>query len=247
MQLAIRHAADDISRQAYEGRLAFLRLELRKAIRLLTTAVNHRPNDEQAWQALMRAAAMASDRASLSFVQARMLDLSSINPEYAGIAALAAFAMNEPRNSASVARAILRAHGSHREVVYQAHRLLLWAGHAAEAAVLLPSMVDDDWYPTARLRQACADGDRELAEQIERSEYIIVGADWHRSMYLGNGTAAQAVLESIPDQTIPFTMASWLLYPQFDPSPFTELLALMERENIQRPPPARIPFTCPPE
>ena len=43
----------------------------------------------------------------------------------------------------------------------------------------------------------------------------------------------------------PFQLAAWLTYPSFDPSPYPFLIQMLERENIDRPPPAEIPFACP--
>jgi len=41
-------------------------------------------------------------------------------------------------------------------------------------------------------------------------------------------------------------IASWLTYPQFDPTPFPSVMAMLEREGIKRPPALDLPFKCPP-
>jgi TolB-like protein/Tfp pilus assembly protein PilF len=45
---------------------------------------------------------------------------------------------------------------------------------------------------------------------------------------------------------VPFQLASFLGYPKFDPRPYPTLMAILEREGVQRPPPAVPPFRCPP-
>ena len=45
----------------------------------------------------------------------------------------------------------------------------------------------------------------------------------------------------------PQTIASWLVYHKFDPSPYPVLMEIMQREGVTRPPLAEIPYTCGPD
>jgi hypothetical protein len=44
---------------------------------------------------------------------------------------------------------------------------------------------------------------------------------------------------------VPYTMAAWLIYHTFDPRPFPNLMAILDREDVDRPPAVEIPFACP--
>jgi len=63
-------------------------------------------------------------------------------------------------------------------------------------------------------------------------------------MLLGRVADANDLIRRTSSPDILSSRASWLFYRQFDPAPFPELLALLEREKINRPPALRIPFAC---
>lgn len=45
---------------------------------------------------------------------------------------------------------------------------------------------------------------------------------------------------------VPCMPAGWLSYPYVDPRPFRHVMAVLAREQADRPPPVDIPFACPP-
>jgi len=171
--------------------------------------------------------------------------LADVNPSIAALAPMIAYVLQRP-DAGDIARRMLALHPTHREVVYQSHRALLSAGEVAEAAELLPLMTDDIWYSTARIRQACAEGNRALAEQIMQDSSGRTSGQWHAFMVLGNVEAANEVIRTTTSEAATYARANYLLYPQFDPSPFPDLVALLEREKIDRPPPIRPRYFCPP-
>jgi hypothetical protein len=246
MRAAIEHAPDAISRSLYEARLAVTHLEFRKTIELLMQAIEARPNMADAWDLLMRTAAFIQDRETLMYVRNRTLELAKVNPDIGALASMSSFVLQSP-DAGDVARKVLSYHPYHREVVYQSHRALLSAGDVEDAGRLVPLMVDDNWYLTARTRQACAEGDRELAERLAaQSGATSNSGNWHANMLLGNhDKAAQVIVDMTADDDI-YVAANWLLYPHFDPAPFPELVAALEREGAQRGEPAVLKYFCPP-
>ena len=109
-------------------------------------------------------------------------------------------------------------------------------------------------------REACADGDRAsvermLAEVESRSRapmrqtaggWTDVSTRWHLLMLLNERERANEVLRPLAETGIPYMLADFMIYHQFDPSPFPILVRVMQREGIQRPPAVDIPFACPP-
>ena len=69
---------------------------------------------------------------------------------------------------------------------------------------------------------------------------------WHMNMLLGNEEAARQALQAFADSGVPYLLADFLTYNQFDPSPYPAVMRVLERENIKRPPAVEIPFMCPP-
>jgi hypothetical protein len=100
------------------------------------------------------------------------------------------------------------------------------------------------------MRQACAEGRQDDAERIT-AEYVrsIENPDtetsvWHLYMLLGRIEDANDVIRRTSSPEVLFTQASWLFYRQFDPAPFPELMALLEREKVDRQPAMPVPFAC---
>ena len=137
-------------------------------------------------------------------------------------------------------------------MAYQTHRTLLWAGRfeeAREVAARFRSLQPEGAFLVGA-REACAAGDRATAEAVlaamnaDRPEYY--SGQWLIHNMLGNNEQAAAVLQPLAESGIPYQMADFLGYPKFDPEPFPVLMAVLEREGIQRPEPIVEPFRCPP-
>ena len=185
MLAAIEHAPDPVMRTYYEARLASTRLEIRRTIALMKQTVELLPNDSDAWDILVRIAAFARDEETLLFARDRAAELARVNPDLGALASMSSFVLQSP-DAGDIARQVLSYHPYHREVVYQSHRALLSVGEIEEASRLIPLMVDDGWYLTARTRQACAEGNRELAEQLAlASAQSSTTGNWHVHMLLG--------------------------------------------------------------
>lgn len=159
---------------------------------------------------------------------------------------MSSFVLQSP-DAGEIAQQVLSYHPYHREVVYQSHRALLSVGEVEEASRLIPLMVDDGWYLTARTRQACAEGNRELAEQLAlASAQTSTTGNWHAHMLLGEFDEAADYIREITRAEDIYVAANWLLYPHFDEKPFPDLVAVLEREGIDRGEPARLRYFCPP-
>jgi thioredoxin-like negative regulator of GroEL len=137
-------------------------------------------------------------------------------------------------------------------VLYQVHRALLWDGRVEEAAAVLTrwqalTTEKDAWSSIPPGRQACAEGRRADAEAIlAGTPEGDLSQLWHLLMLLGRTGEAAALLQPLEEAGNTFALASYLVYPQFDPSPFQSLMKILEREQVQRPPPEPLPFACPP-
>jgi TolB-like protein len=65
-------------------------------------------------------------------------------------------------------------------------------------------------------------------------------------MLLGREDEAAEALRPLAGGSVPGGIADFLVYGQFDPRPYPSLMAVLEREGIDRPAPVKIPFACPP-
>ncbi|MCH8867223.1 MAG: hypothetical protein IID58_10265 [Proteobacteria bacterium] len=101
-----------------------------------------------------------------------------------------------------------------------------------------------------RARQACMEGRAQDVLDILATERARGGDPdntiWLILLLLDDKQAAEAIPRFYESDETPQALASWLGYHKFDPSPFPGLMALLERENVDRPPPVELPYTCPP-
>lgn len=136
-------------------------------------------------------------------------------------------------------------------ISYQTHRSLLWAMRIGEAARLLARITKtNSGNELIQARQACAEGRRdkaqEILEEIRSADVNSVADEWPILMMLGEKQAAAELLQLYDSNGVPYQLGCWLTYHKFDPAPFPSLMQMLERENVQRPPAAEIPFACPP-
>ena len=149
---------------------------------------------------------------------------------------------------AAMARPNVRA-----ETIYQAHRVYLYAGDVERAAQLArlhrARETDESSIAMVGVRQACAEGRIEDAEAI----YATLDASgpgapaankWLFLKTLGRDTDATEAVRYLDEGDGLFALSGFLHYTHFDPRPFPNLMARLEAQGIQRPPPTDIPFAC---
>ena len=254
MDQAIASATNPIDRLAAEGFKASVELRLREALRLLGAYLDERPLDLQIWGWHATNAYYASDFATYDAALAVLREQGRTSPEAADFYINYAYTRN-PDEGAEYGLAQLATRPDNRGIMYQTHRTLLWAGRNKEAADLLARFErlfpQDEGIVLMRMRQACAESRRDDVEQ-QLAELRGSGkrdwfTEWTALQLLGQEQEAESVLREMEALDVPFMLAGWLSYPYFDPRPFPELMAVLEREHVARPAPGTIPFACPAE
>jgi TolB-like protein/Tfp pilus assembly protein PilF len=251
---AVTTAPDEIERAAYSAELALVEMRLRDAVELARQYTRARPNSNEAWALLARAVVPAWDTEAAQ-------DLLSASAERGYTEVLAATGRTniahlfiDPSDAADYAKQAVERWPTVRPLLYQAHRSLLWGGRVFEARAILDRMFipgsDQEFQVLPRARQACAEGDRSVAEaalaELRQSPDPVLSTEWHLLMLLGREDEAVELVRPLDESGLPYQMASWLSYPQFDPRPYPNLMAVLEREGVRRPPPRELPFKCPP-
>jgi len=227
-------------------------LRLNDAILLSREYLQERPNDEQARNELMSTAFLASDtnlsRETLEHFKERGITNQVDAGTYMGVA----YQVFDPSEVADYGLQALQRWPNGNALIYQTHRTLLWAGRILEAKELADrhSRLYAEDGELLRARQACAEGRRADAEaiyvELDPNDTDNNSTRWHISKLLGNEQQAIEILSSYADSGVPYMMTSWLHYQQFDPTPFPSIMAVLEREGVDRPAAVDIPFKCPP-
>jgi TolB-like protein/predicted Zn-dependent protease len=250
---AIENARSEADRIHSLADRAMVDLRLREARQLFERYLEMRPNDRQARVDLSFILLMMSDNEAArkvldGFIEGGVADVNNAisyvdNAWRAGDAAQA---------SEFVAEAVRRWPNSD-QLLYQGYRTLLWAGRNSEAAELLDryEVLVPGGHPVMRARQACAAGDREGAEEIldnlaRDGNNNFISSKWLILNLLGRSSEEIDFIRQQIDPGVPYLGGGFLTYPQFDPDPYPELMAVLEREGVRRPPPVDPPFQCPP-
>jgi len=161
-----------------------------------------------------------------------------------------AFLHLEPNDGADYGLATME-RWPERNIIYQTHRNLLFAQRIEEAAQVMRAYEQRfPLHPLMIARQACAENRTERVREVLDTSYG-GGVDansgnplWLVYKMLGEEEEAVRVLRNFEFDGVPYLMANWLFYPFFDPSPFPALMAVLERENVDRPPTVQLPYAC---
>ena len=249
---AIDNAKTEADRLRSLASRAVVDLQLREARRLYEQYLDMRPNDDPARAEAMGILDWLSEDAAAEAELVRAAALGQTSLFWASNYIGAAYTVADPAEAADVGLALLERWPNSSGMVYQVHRTLLWAGRFEEASRLAARY--NTLVPGGSLlvaaREACAAGDRATAEkileQLEEEEDPNVSQLWILHNMLGNTVEETEVLRPLEQNGVPYQLASFLTYHKFDPRPFPELMAILEREGIKRPEPAVPPFRCPP-
>ena len=249
---AIAKAKTSADKKGYMAYKASVELRFKEAIRLYQEYLQERPNDENVQYELISLAVLVSDSELQKEILAYWRERGATDQTAAISYMNVAYSVLDPSEAADFGLEVLQRWPNNTGLLYQTHRTLMWAGRILEAKELADrfgrlSPQDNVLVPA---RQACAEGRRADAEAI----YDAISPDdidgrsqrWHILKLLGREREAAAVLLPYANSGVPYQIASWLNYDQFDPTPFPAVMAVLKREGVNRPPPVDIPFKCPP-
>ncbi len=105
-------------------------------------------------------------------------------------------------------------------------------------------------HPLMEARQACGEGRLHRVREIYEDTYGVEidvnsgNPSWLVLKMMGEEEEALEVLRRFEFDDVPFILSAWLAYPSFDPTPFSALMAILERENVERAPTKALPYAC---
>lgn len=249
---AIETAQTEADRVRSLADRAEIDLRLRESRRLYERYLEMRPNDGAARTSFVRVLLMLSDYDAARRVMAHWKPTLLVDVYSAVNFTSFAWRAGDAAEAASGVLEAVNRWPSSSALLYQAHRGLLWAGRVAEAAELSAryEMLVPGGHPAMRAREACVNGDRSAAEQalesVDPEGNTRAIQRWLIVNLLGSAEAERALLEPLVEDGVPYQLATFLTYPQFDVQPYPILTRILEREGVQRPPPVAPPFACPP-
>ena len=248
--LAIAKSTNDIERLVARAKRAHVDLRLREALRLFRAYLDARPNDIIMWENYLDVATSASAGAAIEEAMGVLRAASQTRLDAANYFMDYAYLHLDADDAADSALEMMDRWPS-RNIIYQTHRTLLFDHRIEEAAMAMREYEQRyPLHPLMEARQACAEGRlqrvREIYEDIYGVEIDVNSGNpsWLVLKMMGEEEKALEVLRYFEFDDVPFILSAWLSYPSFDPTPFPALMAILERENVERAPTKALPYAC---
>ena len=247
---AIKFERDPVNKAKYQTQKAFSDLNFRKALRLNTSYLESRPNDQQSQGFQLTLFSMVGQQKSIVESIAGVQDINGYDPDFMTLA------LSELRYDHEALRelandAVTRLEGN-ADISYQAHRAFLWVGDIDSAARLIPTiessdLADENKYLVS-LRQACAENRIEDAIKLQargnepnEDDLVVI---WLGHLIMGNEQEMNDLLMPFDEDNDMQRMTDFLTYASFDPAPFPNLTALLASQGVGQREVILPPYQC---
>ncbi len=249
---AIEYEKDPVSKITYRAQKARTGLKFRQALRLNTEYLEQRPNDQAAQILQLNLLAELDMRDKVPEAIAEFYARDGYNPFVMGVSLTRLLYTGEPEMLRTYAKTAVERFGDNANVMYQAHRALLWIADIDGASKVLPVILASDLPDDSRylvlLRQACAENRAADAIRLytKGNEQFADDASilWLSHLIMGNEEEAVEALMAYDDEQDMMTMASFLGYGTFDRRPYPNLMAVLESQGIEWGGPVETPYQC---
>jgi TolB-like protein len=246
---AIQYATSDFDRHVARGLKARLDMRLRDAIEEQRKILALRPQDRDALASLVELYSATSQNALMAKPLALVLPHAFEGTDWAMIYLNYGHRAPDVSLAADNALKLAARWPDDSQVVYQAHRTLLWDRRVDAARGLAERYRAMATEPLLAMivaaRQAAAEG---RCAEVERLLATLPASDnverWHLLMLLGRREEATQALMPLERSGNTQALVGFLNYRQFDATPFPSLMRVLEREKVDRPPAVALPFAC---
>ena len=259
---AILYEDDAVSALGYRANKASRESDLAQALRLNTEYIEQRPNDQSGQLQLLNS--YANLRKFDEGVEAGLLMMERDGHDpfvAASVVNLMRFSNNKEKIR-SFAHEIINQFGENIDVMYQAHRALLWAGDIDGSSKVLPRIQSSDLSGENRflasLRQACAEQRLGDAEEMLAAYFATItedvldtddrvsmrSTDWLTYNIMGDNDAALGVLKKLDDIEDQRELVDYVTYAVFDAREFPNLATMLESQGVGDMEPRLLPYRC---
>ncbi len=143
-------------------------------------------------------------------------------------------------------------YGDDASTMYQAHRLLLWAGDIDGASRIVPKILNSELPENNRylveLRQACAEQRIDDAKKLHARGVEMysdsIGIQWLGYKIIGDDKSAALVFDEYDAEDDFDTIADYLSYPHFDPSLYPNFMRAVAGQGIENRVLLDLPYRC---
>ncbi len=252
LELAIRHQTDEIEQVHYRAIRARSSYDFQRALRLFSEYHSLRPNgDSGQYLTLDLLTALGRHHEATERVR-ELLQEREFSEDVANDALFGLRTVEDSELMREVANRAVKEFGDNGvDILYQSHRLLLWAGDIEGAAELIPRIKNSN-LPSrnqdfAELRQLCAEqriSDAEAVLQRMSESFADDPRFWHGLHMMGRIDQANQYLMPYDDAEDFEALAEMLPYPHFDPKPFRKFMTRMQGQGLEDRVVLGLPFRC---
>jgi tetratricopeptide (TPR) repeat protein len=252
MDAAIRLEQDPVRKISYRADQALNELRFSDALRLNSEYLEQRPYDRDAQinQLAMLSALghwMEAEQAVFQY-----FEQDGYDPVIASSLILALLYSGNEKALEEMTQQNLSRFSANINVVYQAHRALLWLGKVDEASRLVAqietSQLNDDNKLLVAMRQACAENRRadalRLLETAERQFADSRSIMWLSNMIVDRKDEAYEYVRPYDDNKDMRSMWAFYSYGTFDATRFPNLMAMLAESGIEPHPVLEKPYRC---
>ena len=249
---AIRYAEDPVRQTGYRAGKARTELKFLQALRLNTAYLEEMPLDSDAQFLQLGLVRELGDYEEAVNVIERYNDLGIYDTLVVDAAITTLLDVNRPDLLREYTEHALERLGDDVNILYQAHRALLWVGDIDGASLIMPTILTSDLEDINKflvmLRQACAEGDSAKAKRIfERGQ--IDHADspstlWLSQTIMSRDDEAVQTLMPFDDAEDFAALADFLSYGRFDATKFPNFHAMLESQGIKPHAVQPVPYAC---
>ncbi len=249
---AIRYSGDPVRQLRFRVIKAVTEVKLRQALQLNSEFLEARPHDRQAQSRHLNLLAQLNHFDETPEVALEFFERDGFDPAVTGRSIhTMIYSNDEPAIRAFLD--LVNEHLVHNTVaMYQAHRGLLWIGEVARARELHDQLIASDLRNSlkahARLRQLCAEGSVDEAQQLyEQANEEISNRrsfPWLTANTMGYTDRGLATAHQHDADRNLYALAGFLLYGTFDPRPFPNLMAHLEVHGNETGHVSEVPYRC---
>ena len=249
---AISFEKDEPTKLKYRAAQAEMNLDFQLARRLITDYMGERPNDESALgEYLGRYAVLGLYDDIAAIIEDRYTNYEfSRDAGNAMLVYLRAAGASELMGR--IAQDATDRYGTDMSLMYQAHRVLLWANDVDGARRLVPRLLNSD-LPTenrllVELRQACGEqritDAKELYNEALKNHDGILSVVWLVHVIMGEDEAAAALFDDYDAESDFATISSYLNYVHFDAARYSNFMSAVAGQGIEKRPILELPYRC---
>ena len=252
LENAIRYEKDPVQKLVYEASQARDQRDFRRTLRLRQEYFDARPTSDFGIGGLFVAYREVSLNREVTALIKKIYAEYEFTERFAYQAMQSIRTVEDAAFMREIAQAAVKRYGENTNLLYQAHRQLLWAGDIDGASSLIPRISNSDMAEESRdlvtLRQACAEkkvagANKIHARMLEKypDDFSIL---WLAYKIVGDDETASQMFVEYDERKDLDRISDYLAYAHFDPRPYPNFMQATAGQGFEDREVLELPYRC---